>query len=88
MGRSSTASAKIGSTSLPSNLPTNWMAFSYLFEIGKSEWTGWDLNPWPPACKAGDLPLIYRPLQRHVEGKDRGNSINLNILFDRRDFSV
>jgi len=33
------------------------------------EWTGWDilldnqhLNPWPPACKAGDLPLIYRPL--------------------------
>ena len=33
------------------------------------EWTGWDilleiqhLNPWPPACKAGDLPLIYRPI--------------------------
>lgn len=33
-----------------------------MFEMGKSEWTGWDLNPWPPACKAGDLPLIYRPL--------------------------
>ena len=26
-----------------------------------SEWTGRDLNPRPPACKAGDLPLIYRP---------------------------
>ena len=24
------------------------------------------LNPRPPACKAGDLPLIYRPdLQEH-----------------------
>ena len=29
-------------------------------EIGR-KWTGWDLNPWLPACKAGDLPLIYRP---------------------------
>ena len=26
-----------------------------------SEWTGRDLNPRPPACEAGDLPLIYRP---------------------------
>jgi hypothetical protein len=26
------------------------------------EWTGWDLNPRLPACKAGDLPLIYRPM--------------------------
>ena len=26
------------------------------------EWTGRDLNPRPPACEAGDLPLIYRPL--------------------------
>ncbi len=25
-------------------------------------WTGRDLNPRPPACKAGDLPLIYRPI--------------------------
>jgi hypothetical protein len=25
------------------------------------KWTGWDLNPGLPACKAGDLPLIYRP---------------------------
>jgi hypothetical protein len=25
-------------------------------------WTGWDLNPRLPACKAGDLPLIYRPI--------------------------
>ena len=29
-----------------------------------SKWTGRDLNPRPPACKAGDLPLIYRPLSR------------------------
>ena len=26
-----------------------------------SEWTGRDLNPRPLACKASDLPLIYRP---------------------------
>ena len=29
-----------------------------------SEWTGRDLNPRPPACKAGDLPLIYRPFPK------------------------
>ena len=29
------------------------------------EWTGWDLNPGLPACKAGDLPLIYRPRRTH-----------------------
>src|SRR5437870_13774831 len=29
------------------------------------EWTGWDLNPGLPACKAGDLPLIYRPRRAH-----------------------
>jgi len=23
---------------------------------------GQPLNPRPPACKAGDLPLIYRPI--------------------------
>src|SRR3989454_2143500 len=28
-------------------------------------WTGWDLNPGLPACKAGDLPLIYRPRRAH-----------------------
>ena len=25
-------------------------------------WTGRDLNSRPPACQAGDLPLIYRPM--------------------------
>jgi hypothetical protein len=24
-------------------------------------WTGRDLNPWPPPCEGGDLPLIYQP---------------------------
>lgn len=33
---------------------------------------------------SADLPALTNIL----EGKDRGNSINLNILFDRRDFSV
>ena len=28
-----------------------------------TQWTGRDLNPRPPACKAGDLPLIYRPFR-------------------------
>ena len=32
------------------------------------EWTGWDLNPGLPACKAGDLPLIYRPRRAHSVG--------------------
>jgi alkanesulfonate monooxygenase SsuD/methylene tetrahydromethanopterin reductase-like flavin-dependent oxidoreductase (luciferase family) len=27
-----------------------------------SRWTGRDLNPRPPVCKTGDLPLIYQPL--------------------------
>ena len=26
------------------------------------KWTDRDLNPEPPACKAGDLPLIYWPM--------------------------
>jgi hypothetical protein len=33
---------------------------------------------------SADLPA---PTQDDA-GKDRGNSINLNILFDRRDYSV
>jgi hypothetical protein len=33
---------------------------------------------------SADLPA----LTQHGEGKDRGNSITLNILFDRRDSSV
>ena len=28
----------------------------------QSEWTGGDLNPRPPACKAGILPLNYQPI--------------------------
>ena len=31
------------------------------FGLTSRGWTGWDLNPGLPACKAGDLPLIYRP---------------------------
>ena len=51
-----------------------------VFVMVKSEeckWTGRDLNPRPPACKAGDLPLIYRPLTN--PGTDR-NSIDVQIL--------
>ena len=33
---------------------------------------------------SADLPA----LTNIFKGKDRGNSINLNILFDRRDYSV
>ena len=40
-----------------------------------SEWTGRDLNPRPPACKAGDLPLIYRPFPIKGSG-NRFYSIN------------
>ena len=31
---------------------------------GKQQWTGWDLNPWPPPCEGSDLPLIYQPLDK------------------------
>ena len=44
------------STSLSTILFPEWLTHPFL-----KPWTGWDLNPWPPACKAGDLPLIYRP---------------------------
>ena len=27
----------------------------------KYEWTERDLNPRPPPCEGGDLPLIYQP---------------------------
>ena len=30
-------------------------------EKEEKSWTGRDLNPEPSACKADDLPLIYRP---------------------------
>lgn len=29
--------------------------------LPNEEWTRRDLNPRPPACQAGDLPLIYEP---------------------------
>ena len=38
---------KIGS--LTKNLPCKWV------------WTRRDLNPRPPPCQGGDLPLIYEP---------------------------
>lgn len=47
--------------------PFSWQKqIAYFCEwlFGRWKWTGWDLNPWPPACKAGDLPLIYRPLNK------------------------
>ena len=44
---------------------------------GWPTWTGWDLNPWPPACKAGDLPLIYRPT---VKGVSRILFNNFSLL--------
>lgn len=31
--------------------------------LGKKRWTRGDLNPRPPACQAGDLPLIYAPVR-------------------------
>ena len=44
------------------------------------------MNPWPPACKAGDLPLIYRP---NLSDKiSVGELIAVNIFFDRRMFLV
>ena len=30
----------------------------------RHQWTGRDLNPWPPPCEGGDLPLIYQPKQK------------------------
>ena len=29
--------------------------------LNLSRWTGGDLNPGPPPCQGGDLPLIYQP---------------------------
>ncbi len=29
-------------------------------------WTHWDLNPGPPPCKGGALPLSYGPVRRTV----------------------
>src|SRR5207249_12327711 len=31
-------------------------------EAESRRWTGGDLNPRPPACKAGILPLNYQPI--------------------------
>jgi hypothetical protein len=47
--------------------------FSF-FQMIIRKWTGWDLNPWPPACKAGDLPLIYRPITKiNIESIDEAD---------------
>jgi hypothetical protein len=29
--------------------------------VKKKRWTERDLNPRPPPCEGGDLPLIYQP---------------------------
>ena len=51
--------------------------FSYIIIIYKGYtyifwwliiWTGWDLNPRPPPCEGGDLPLIYQPLKKNKRG--------------------
>jgi hypothetical protein len=31
------------------------------FFYSKKKWTERDLNPRPPPCEGGDLPLIYQP---------------------------
>ena len=85
MGRSSTTFSEDWVSVLTIKFMTNEMAYYHDVESENRKWTGWDLNPWPPACKAGDLPLIYRPSQTLL-GKDRCNSVNVNILFDRRGF--
>ena len=33
-----------------------------VLNIREKWWSGWDLNPQPPACKAGALPLSYHPI--------------------------
>ena len=33
----------------------------------KDVWTGRDLNPWPPPCEGGDLPLIYQPVLKNLK---------------------
>jgi hypothetical protein len=33
---------------------------------GYETWTHWDLNPGPPPCKGGALPLSYGPVRRTV----------------------
>jgi hypothetical protein len=36
--------------------------FALTFSPKKVRWTERDLNPRPPPCEGGDLPLIYQPL--------------------------
>src|SRR2546421_7609368 len=50
-------------------------------DFPKWEWTGWDLNPGLPACKAGDLPLIYRPRRAHSVAAQ----MKLSATFRRSD---
>jgi hypothetical protein len=37
----------------------------------KKEWTERDLNPRPPPCEGGDLPLIYQP----IFGKEKKETV-------------
>ena len=71
------------STFLPTHLIPNELATFFMLSFNRKQWTGWDLNPWPPACKAGDLPLIYRPITDTNNVSD-GEPITVNIFFDRR----
>src|SRR2546422_2677551 len=45
------------------------------------EWSGWDLIPGLPACKAGDLPLIFRPRRAHSVAAQ----MKLSATFRRSD---
>jgi len=54
------------SSSIKLSILTNyspWRAVGEMDRVGYSACML--LNPRPPACKAGDLPLIYRPLTKH-----------------------
>lgn len=33
----------------------------WIVKKAKQKWSNWGLNPGPPACKAGALPLSYNP---------------------------
>ena len=88
MGRSSTTIAKIGSTSLPTNFLYKLGGVSFHIMIWKIRMDRMGFEPMASCLQSrrssADLPALTSLDIR----KDRGNSINLNILFDRRDFSV
>ena len=88
MGRSLTSIAKIGSTSLPTNFLYKLGGVSFHIMIWKIRMDRMGFEPMASCLQSrrssADLPALTSLDIR----KDRGNSINLNILFDRRDFSV